>query len=103
MSMEDILSLLQSTGLPVTYRAFPSGQAPSLPYPCYFCTETSNFCADNRVYQIVQGVDVELYTTDKRPDLEEAVEAALSGLIWEKTESYLDDERCYEIIYEIEV
>lgn len=103
MTLEELNALLQSTGLPVAYRAFPADQAPDLPFLCYLCTSSNNFDADDRVYFPVQQVDVELYTATKRPDLEQKVEAALSGLCWEKSEEYLDDERCYEIIYEIEV
>ena len=103
MTLQKLAALLETTGLPVAYRAFPVGQAPPLPYLCYLCTGTNNFDADDRVYQVFQGVDVELYTATKRPDRESAVEAALSGLCWEKTEEYLDDEKCYQIIYEIEV
>ena len=38
-----------------------------------------------------------------KPEAENAVETALKDLCWEKSEEYLDDEQCYEIIYEIEV
>lgn len=103
MTLQELAALLETTGLPVAYRAFPAGKAPPLPYLCYLCTGTNNFDADDRVYQVYQGVDVELYTETKRPDLELAVEAALSDVGWEKTEEYLDDEKCYQIIYEIEV
>ena len=48
-------------------------------------------------------MEIELYTETKRPDLEAHLETVLSSFCWEKAEEYLDDERCYEIIYEIEV
>ena len=48
-------------------------------------------------------ISIELYTESKDLEAENAVEAALKGLCWEKSEEYLDDEQCYEIIYEIEV
>ena len=103
MTLEALAALLETTGLPVAYRAFPAGQAPQLPFLCYLCDGSNNFDADDRVYHAVTRVSVELYTAQKRPELEQTVETALSGLCWEKTEEYLDDERCYEIIYEIEV
>lgn len=103
MTLEEVAQMLQGTGLPVAYRAFPVGQAPPLPYICYLCTYSNNFDADDQVYLPVQRIDIELYTREKRPDLEEKLETALSGLCWEKAEEYLDDERCYEIVYEIEV
>ena len=103
MTLQELAEILRSTGLPVAYRAFPAGQAPFLPFICYLCTTSNNFDADDQVYFPVQQINVELYTAEKQPDVEALVETALSGLCWEKSEEYLDDERCYEIIYEIEV
>lgn len=103
MSLEEILAMLERTGLPVAYRAFPDGQAPSLPFICYFLASSNNFCADNAVYQPINRITIELYTQHKDPAAEAAVERALAAHCWEKSEEYLDDENCYEIIYEIEV
>lgn len=103
LTMQELQQRLERAGLPVAYRQFPRGKAPPPPYLCYLLENTSSFYADNHVYEIVQLYGIELYTVSKRPDLELAVETALSGLGWEKTEEYLDDEKCYQIIYEIEV
>ena len=35
MTLENLYQLLESTGLPVVYRAWPIGGAPELPYICY--------------------------------------------------------------------
>ena len=101
MSLEEIKKLLETTGLPVAYRAFPVGNAPPLPFICYLFSSTNNFNADDVVYQVINRITIELYS--KAPEAENAVEAALKDLCWEKSEEYLDDEQCYEIIYEIEV
>ena len=61
-----------------------------------------HFCRDT-VYFSVGHYQVELYTSVKSPDAEALVEGALSGLCWEKSETYLDSERLYQILYEIEV
>lgn len=103
MTLEEIKDLLETTGIPVAYRAFPVGKAPPLPFLCYLFSYTNNFNADDRVYQVINRVTIELYIEVKDPATEVLVEAALAGLCWEKSEEYLDDERCYEIIYEIEV
>ena len=100
MSLEEIKKLLETAGLPVAYRAFPVGNAPPLPFVCYLFSSTNNF---NAVYQVINRISIELYTESKDLEAENAVEAALKGLCWEKSEEYLDDEQCYEIIYEIEV
>lgn len=103
MKLENLKTLLESTGLPVAYRAFPVGQAPDLPFICYLVEYSNNFDADNRVYHPINHISIELYTEFKNPDTEALVETALKDICWEKTEDYLDDERCYEISYEIEV
>ena len=97
--------------LPMGRRAFdalPMEQrqaivAPPLPFVCYLFASTNNFNADDAVYQVINRITIELYTESKDPEAENAVETALKDLCWEKSEEYLDDEQCYEIIYEIEV
>lgn len=89
----------------VAYRAFPVGKAPKLPFICYLCTNTDNFFADGETYQVIQGVDVELYTEKKDVETESAIESKLAeyGIGWEKYEDYLDSENCYMITYSIEL
>lgn len=103
MTLEDIQNLLEVTGLPVAYRAFPEGYAPGLPFICYITPGTNNFAADDMTYHVINSVNVELYTEFKDPATERKVEEALSGLYWDKSIEYIDSERCYQIIYEIEV
>lgn len=100
-----ILNSIETFNGKVTYRAFPKGQAPDLPYICYLATQTNNFDADNQVYKVIQGVDIELYTKTKSPAVETLVETALNanGIVWEKYEEFLDDENMYMITYETEV
>lgn len=102
MSLNDIQTMLEASGLPVTYRSWPIKEAPPLPFICYLVSYSSNFMADGRVYCPIDHIQVELYTKHKDPDAEAAVEAALT-LPWQKTEEYIDTEECYQILYEIEV
>lgn len=103
MTLEELKTTLKSSGLPVTYRAWPEGEAPALPYICYLVTGSSNFAADGIVYAGFQRVQVELYTRIKDEETEDKVEQTLSSFVWEKTEEYIDSEECYQILYEIEV
>ena len=50
-------------------------------------------------------MDVELYTDLKDPELEARLEMVLdaAGLFYNKTESYIDSEKLYEVLYEMEV
>lgn len=103
MTLAELNVRLQSTGFPVTYRAWPEDAAPPLPFICYFCTGSGSLNADAAIYHSWDEVSVELYTALKDLEAEVKVEAALGDFRWEKTETYIDAERCYQILYEIEV
>lgn len=103
MTLENLKDILKTTGLPVTYRAWQEGAAPPLPYICYLVAYSNNFAADGVVYEKIDHIQVELYTALKDPEAEEKIETALSSFVWEKDETYIDSEKCYEIMYEIEV
>lgn len=103
MTLESLKEKLVSTGLPVAYRAFPEEDAPDLPFICYLCTDDYPLFADGAVYYDYDNVRVELYTAYKDPNTEALVEAALADYHRKKDETYIDTERCYLIIYEIEV
>lgn len=104
-SVRTIISEISTFQNKVAYRAFPVGKAPKLPFVCYLATDTDNFDADNRVWKVIQNVDVELYTEKKSPDVEQKLEAAFDAnfIPWDKTETWLEDEQCYEILYEISI
>lgn len=101
--LEKLKHQLETTGLPLAYRAFPEEEAPLLPFLCYLVTGSDNLVADGGVYYNANVVHVELYTKEKDPITEDKVEQALSSYSWDKTEEYIDSEKCYQIIYEIEV
>ncbi len=108
MTLNDLNTELRSiTGFnkKVAYRAFPVGKAPKLPFICYVCTNTDNFDADDSVYQVIQEVDVELYTANKDEASERLVEAKLNenGLVWDKYEDYIDSENCFMITYTVQL
>ena len=101
MTQEELARRLAGTGLPVAYRAFRTRQDP--PYLCYVYVYDTQFFADDAMYYSTGHYQVELYTAAKDPAAEAGVEAALEGLCREKSEEYLQDEKVYQILYEIEV
>ena len=108
MTLAEINNILKSIpgfDKKVAYRAFPKGKAPALPFICYMATQTSNFKADNKVYTVIQSVDIELYTKRKDVTTEALVESALdnANIVWDKYEDYITDEDMYMITYETEV
>lgn len=105
MTEKEFKELLEDTDLEVTYHSWPIGQAPELPYLVYRYPQTDNFNADDTVYQQINNVDVELYTNSKDFATEKAVEAVLDGasIPWQKSENYIETERMYQTVYEMEI
>ena len=89
----------------VVYNAWPVGEAPPLPYVCYYSTGSDNFAADNIVYDSSRPVRIELYARSKDLATEAAIEAALTGagIYWTRDESYITDEKVYLTIYEVTI
>lgn len=105
MTEQEVYQMVKSIGLPVAYHHFEEGQSPDPPFLVYLYPETNNFSADGVVYQEVNELDIELYTDKKDLEAEKKVEAVLKkhGFFYEKTETYLDTEKMYEVLYEMEV
>lgn len=103
MTLSELNNKLTATDFPVTYREWPEGEAQPLPFICYLCTDNDSLFADGIVYYSFSNVRVELYTQYKDPEAEATVEAALRDFHWKKSETYIASERCYMILYEIEV
>ena len=101
--LNDLTTKLKSTGLPVTYRAWPEGEAPGLPFICWYCEDDNPLFADASVFFSSTNVRVELYAKEKDLAREKLVETALVGYHWQKSEIYISTEKCYMILYEIEV
>ena len=104
MGLDELKNILSAV-YPTAYWSFPEGQAPALPYITFFENSSRNFGADNIVYHQRKNISVELLTKYKDPTAESNVEAALTaaGLFWDKTETHLDDEDAFEVIYDLEV
>lgn len=101
--MDEVLKALRTLKLPMAYNHFAEGESPPPPFLCYLVTRSHNFFADSRVYQKVDRLSVELYSDRKDPKLEAKVEKVLSSFCWEKSEVFIESEKLYQIIYEIEV
>ena len=102
MKVEDLKTLLESTGLPVVYRAYTVDHAPDPPYLVFYGTQKLTMFADNKPYYTVPMWNVELYTDKKEPLTEARVEQVLdeSGILYVSTEANWEDERLYEVLYE---
>lgn len=105
MSYEEITAMLAESGLPFAYHHFAEGESPEPPFLVYLIPGSNNFSADGIVWLKVKQLDIELYTDRKDPVMEEKVEAVLDahGLFYNRTETWIESEKMYEVLYELEV
>lgn len=105
MTLAAFKEILDSTGLPVAYGFFPKEEEPELPCITYEVAYTSNFAADRIVYERIRHIDVFLFAKHKDEAAEGLIEQAFedNNIIWDMTETYLDDQKVYQIIYEVQI
>ena len=103
--MEKIAAVLEKIGLPFAYDHFAEGESPNPPFICYLIPNSDNFSADGRVYYKINEIHIELYTDCKDLSAEQKVEAVLDehGIFYEKTETWIESERLYEVLYYFEM
>lgn len=101
MDEATLFTLLKTLNLPVAYHHFVSPPTP--PYVVYLFSYSSNFGADNKVAEKFNNYQVELYTKVKDTASEALIEDVFgaNSIYWEKTETYIDSEGLYQVLYEI--
>ena len=102
--MDKIIELLTELEIPFAYDHFAEGESPDPPFICYRSPNSDNFGADGTVYLGVMIVDIELYTDKKDPEIESQLEGLLwnYGIFFNKSETYIESEKLYEVIYSFE-
>ena len=105
MTYEEITGMARETGLPYAYDHFAEGESPDPPFLVFRFPSSDNFSADGHVYFRMNRLHFELYTDEKNPETEAAVEAVLDGkgIFYDKSEVWIAEERLYEVLYEMEV
>ena len=103
--MDDLVRLLEETGIPFAYDHFAEGESPDPPFICYLLPQSDNFSADGKVYLKVSSVNIQLYTDSKDLAVEQTLEAVLDthGIFYDKTEVWIESEKLYEVLYSFEM
>lgn len=102
MTLAELKTQLETTRLPVSFSSVPLDTV-TPPYVCYFQDSSNNFAADGIVYYSSKVIVVRLYTEKRNEETEALIEDALLGIFYSKSISFLDDQKIYEISYQIEV
>ena len=102
--MDDLMELMEETGLPFAYDHFAEGEAVEPPFITFLIPSSDNFSVDGIVYLKVDVVHIELYTDEKNPETEALVETVLDahGIFYEKSEVWIESEKLYEVLYSFE-
>ena len=105
MTHNEIVAMLEETGLPLAYDHFAEGESPDPPFLVFLFPSSDNFSADGIVYQRIDALHIELYTDKKEPDVEERLESVLDGheIYYDKSEVWIPEEKLYEVLYSTEV
>jgi hypothetical protein len=103
MTQAELYQTLKSIGYPVAYGLFSSPVTP--PFIVYQFAYSNDMMADNINYVPIENFQVELYTDKKDLTAEQKVQDKLKelGLPYRKFETFLDEEKMYQILYEIQI
>lgn len=103
MTYKEVKTLIAGFGLPYAYYQFEEDTAKPPPFICFYYPSSSDFLADDSNYQKIRTLVIELYTDEKDFSLEETIETGLltNGLVFTRAETYLEDEKMFEVTYEI--
>jgi len=105
MTYADVQTMLKRIGIPTAYYQFPEKTEISPPFICFYYSDSRDLYADNRNYQKIEHLVIELYTREKDFDLEASLESVLrdAELTWMKEETYLDDQQMIVNVYDTDV
>ena len=104
MLQAEIKAMLDKTGLPVVYSHWRKGKAPALPYLVFIRTDSETTGSDYGCELRHDTYDIELYSDNKDPEAEGALESVLdaAGIHYECYEDYIESEDMYQVVYTIE-
>lgn len=108
MTIAEVKTMLESIdgfSGKVAYHSFPVGDAPELPFICFIETNTNNFSADGIAYANIHHIQIELYSRYRDMASEKLIQDKLTDntIFYQMTPIFLEDEKCHETIFEIEV
>jgi hypothetical protein len=105
MKLTEITEMIESFGLPCTYLQWEEGDAPALPYVAFYYPISRGEYADDKNYMQISQLNIELYTKSKNVDLENQIIQTLEqySIPFESSETYLEDEKMYEVLFECEI
>lgn len=105
MTTEQVSEMIKEIGIPYAYYQFPEDTSVPTPFICFYFDEDDDLFADDVNYTNISNLFIELYSDNKDFNLEKQVESILKehDMSYLKSEVHLDNEKMFEIIYQMEV
>ena len=105
MTYEQVATMVSSIGVPYAYYQFPEGTAVAPPFVCFYFEGSDDLYADDKNYQRIRPLTIELYTDSKDFSLEATVEGILTsnGLTYARNEYWIDSERMNMVAYTADI
>ncbi|MDE6835249.1 MAG: hypothetical protein K2J39_13530 [Ruminococcus sp.] len=105
MTQEEIHEMMLEIGLPSAYEHFSENENPSLPFLIWSIEGENTFSADNHMYYSSLQLNISLYNDEKSQETEAEVERVPKHhhIFYNKSETWIESEKLYEILYEMEV
>jgi len=105
MTKQEVVGMIKEFNIPYAYDHFTEGKSPKPPFCVYLYPSADNFAADGVAFYKQDNLHIELYTDKKDVSLEEKIEAVLDrhGFFYAKSEVWIQSERLYEVLYQMEV
>ena len=105
MTYQEVKAMVQSSGVPFAYYQFTKDTAQPTPFACWYFDGSNDEPADNTNWAKIRTLYIEIYTDAKDFALEKTVEDILAEheLFYEKSETYLGDERMMMETYQTQV
>lgn len=105
MTFKEVALMVDEIGVPSAYYQFKENTEQATPFVCFFFPNNNDFLADNKSYQRIEHLVIELYTDNKDFEMEANVETVLANheMVWTRGEEWIDSERMHEVVYEMDV
>ena len=105
MTHEEVMAMMEEMQIPYAYHHFAEGESPEPPFAVFLYPRANNFSADGIPYYKINRLNIEIYTDMKDPELEARVESVLEkyGIFYAKSEVWIESEKLYEVLFEMEV
>lgn len=105
MTHDEVMSMMDEMKIPYAYHHFAEGESPDPPFMVFLYPGADNFSADGVPYYKIKRLEVEVYTDLKDIKLEDRVESVLEKheTFYSKSETWIESEKLYEVLYEMEV